>query len=432
MSSNSRPETACFPAAVKAQTVLCALLLANGLPTSAQTAQTVPPEPPQAISASEARPTLRMALDAAWARSLDGRTQADRRSELQARQAASGSWISASPSVLLANRSDRLNTNAGFSEWEAEAAFPMQWPKARNANLAALQTEADGFEINNRASRLQIAGEVREAAWVTLLAQLELDAAQRRHVDAAALAADVERRVKAGDLARIDLNAARDSEQQALSALARAEGETQRTRRLWRTMTGFAQLPADLYGISSPVFDTEQHPALQARQAAVALARARLSQANATARDAPELTFGITRERDVQGAAARNTARVGIKIPLVLGSLQQPRLTGAQSEIARAEAELALEREHLTAALADTQMALTQSRRIELIAAERARLVEDSFGLIEKSFRLGQIDLPARLRVQAERFDADLSLARARLETGRALSRLQQAQGLIP
>jgi len=68
----------------------------------------------------------------------------------------------------------------------------------------------------------------------------------------------------------------------------------------------------------------------------------------------------------------------------------------------------------------------------EQFSAERARFAADSLHLLEKAFRLGQIDLPTRLRAENESFDADLALSRARLETGRARSRHQQAYGLLP
>ena len=75
---------------------------------------------------------------------------------------------------------------------------------------------------------------------------------------------------------------------------------------------------------------------------------------------------------------------------------------------------------------------LEQARRIEQLAAERARLAADTQQLLAKAFRLGEIDLPTRLRTENDRFDAELALGRARLEAGRAISRLQQAYGLLP
>lgn len=49
-----------------------------------------------------------------------------------------------------------------------------------------------------------------------------------------------------------------------------------------------------------------------------------------------------------------------------------------------------------------------------------------------KSYRLGESDLPTRLRAETERFEAELAHARAQIETRRAISKLNQAHGLLP
>ena len=75
---------------------------------------------------------------------------------------------------------------------------------------------------------------------------------------------------------------------------------------------------------------------------------------------------------------------------------------------------------------------LDAARRAELLAADRARLSTEAQTLIGKSYRLGETDLPARLRADSERFDAELAHARARVDTRRAISKLNQAFGILP
>jgi len=291
---------------------------------------------------------------------------------------------------------------------------------------------ARAFHGGEAAQRLQIAGEVREALWQARLARSDADAARRRSADAAAFADDVARRVRAGDLARIDLNGALALQQQALAAEAQADGEALRAQRAWRALTGLEALPADVEAEPSSAVDDRAHAALRARRQAADAARAKLGLASASAWGAPELTLGVTRERDVIGAASVQTARIGVRIPFPLASQTRPREAGARAEIAQAEAELALARERLDADAEQARAELAQARRVEQFAAERARLAEDSHALVDKAFRLGQADLPTRLRAESERHDAQLAARRAGLETGRALSRLQQTHGVLP
>jgi len=64
--------------------------------------------------------------------------------------------------------------------------------------------------------------------------------------------------------------------------------------------------------------------------------------------------------------------------------------------------------------------------------ADRNIRLDEAQALIAKSYQLGESDLPARLRADNERFDADLALARARSDVQRAIARLNQSLGLLP
>ena len=69
----------------------------------------------------------------------------------------------------------------------------------------------------------------------------------------------------------------------------------------------------------------------------------------------------------------------------------------------------------------------------QLAAAERrAQLARESRGFFDKSFRLGETDLPTRLRIEAEAADAERQAARARIELAAAISAWRQALGLLP
>jgi hypothetical protein len=65
-------------------------------------------------------------------------------------------------------------------------------------------------------------------------------------------------------------------------------------------------------------------------------------------------------------------------------------------------------------------------------AERRARLAAELRGFIEKSFRAGESDLPARLRVELEAVEAERLAARARIDLAAAVSQLRQALGLLP
>ena len=65
-------------------------------------------------------------------------------------------------------------------------------------------------------------------------------------------------------------------------------------------------------------------------------------------------------------------------------------------------------------------------------ANRRAALARETRGFIEKSFRAGETDLPSRLRVELEAFEAERQSTLARLNVNQAISALNQALGLLP
>jgi len=52
--------------------------------------------------------------------------------------------------------------------------------------------------------------------------------------------------------------------------------------------------------------------------------------------------------------------------------------------------------------------------------------------LFDKSFRLGETDLPTRLRIEAEAVEAERQEARSRIELATAISAWRQSLGLLP
>ena len=95
-------------------------------------------------------------------------------------------------------------------------------------------------------------------------------------------------------------------------------------------------------------------------------------------------------------------------------------------------AQRAQERGRLTAGLEGARMRVEASRT-QLVAVERrAQLARESRGFFDKSFRLGETDLPTRLRIEAEAAEAERQAARTRIELAAAISAWRQALGLLP
>ncbi|GAB3478476.1 TolC family protein [Polaromonas eurypsychrophila] len=408
------------------------LLTAFAATASAQTLP-LPPPAPESSTAARGGPNLREALDSAWALSPAARSADSRRAQLQARERAASSWINGSPSAVLAQRSDRFSNNGGLREYEAELELPIWSPGVRGAaqhELAALRL---GFEPQQLLARLKLAAEVREAAANVAVALTERELAERKHSEALVLAKDVERRVKAGDSARVDGLQAQSLAQQAASGREQAQQALARLQNQWLSLTGMAAVPTldEPLRSANPIMGPD-HPALQAAQTRVQAAQASLELSETDKRDPMSVGVGITRERSAFGAASQNSLRLAIKIPFGTDNRNAPRIAAARAELDAAQAELDAAQRQIQGELASAITEINAARRTQASMSERARLSTEVQGLVAKSYRLGESDLPTRLRADSEKFEADLSLARARVGLQRAVSQLNQALGLLP
>ena len=393
-----------------------------------------------ALAQTTGQPTLRQALDAAWQLSANARAEGNRRSELAARDKAASSWISGEPVAVLAHRSNRLNTNTGFRENEAELELPLWNPGVRGAAQQDVSAQRAGFDAQLAMARLKLAGQLRELAANAATASIELEMAQRKLIDALALASDIERRVKAGENARVDVLQAQVVTEQARAAAAQAQGQLSRVQAHWRAATGLTPLaPTEEKSVQPTTLDTStppplpiDHPVFLQAQALVDTAKSKLALLEADKQSPMVLIAGAARDRASLGAQSDTKLRLALRIPLGGENRNAPRLAAARAELDVAQSDLDSIQRQLLAELSAAITDLRAATLAQSAAKQRAALSTDVQALIAKSWRLGDSDLPSRLRADNEKFEAVLLFARATVDVQRANAKLNQALGLLP
>lgn len=383
----------------------------------------------QTACAQSQPPSLAQAVDAAWALSTAARSQANRQVELEARQRASQALLAGPASITLSQQNDRFNARQGYRENEAELALPLWNPGVRQATARQIDADRNTLQTQAAATKLRLAGELRELLASAHLATVERDLAARKQADAAALLQDVQRRVQAGDSPRIDRLQAQATERQAAVQLAQAQSALAQLLAQWRVLTGLTQLaqPETSLGTALP-----EHPATLASQAQLASSQARLALTEADRRDPLELGLGVRNERDSTSSATQNSLRFALRIPFGGDNRNAPKLAAARAELDAAQAEFDAAQRQRQSDLATAQTAWHSAQAALALASERAALSSEAQALVAKAYRLGESDLPTRLRFEADKFDAELALARARIEAQRATARFNQANGLLP
>jgi outer membrane protein, heavy metal efflux system len=374
--------------------------------------------------------TVHDAFESAWRRQPAQHAQAARLAEIEGKRKAASALTPEPAALSIGQRTDRPGTNAGRREWEIEVAAPLWLAGQRERQRAVVDAESGSYDAAQALGKWRLAGEVREAWWQARLADAERGLATQRLDSAVALAADVARRVKAGDLAKVDANRAQAAQQAAQIAQGEADARAFRALQQFTALTGMATLPSA--GEPGAMQAAEVHPQRMAAQQQAALAKRRADYAGATRRDAPELSVGLTRERGSFEERFGNSVSLRLKVPFATDARNQPRMAAAAAVRAEAEAAQTLDEIRIDADIASARRAYAQAQTTVQLSASRLELARDTHQLLDRAFKLGELDLPARLLAEAERFEAERNLTRARLEAEHAISTLNQALGLLP
>ena len=381
---------------------------------------------------------LRQVFDAAWSRQPEALALQARRDAARAQQSAAKAWTPQPAALEVSNRTDRLGNNQGAREVEVGIAVPLWLPGERGRSAALADAEGAAIESRANAAQLRVAATVRDAWWQLQRARIEVATARAQLESTRLIAADVARRAKAGDLARADQHQADGVVAGGEAAVAQAEAGLALARQHLRALTGAAPaLSGADDSLAEPdpgasATEIEAHAALQELKDRAAVAQRSVELIATQSRANPELMLATTRDRGARGEASQQTITLGIRIPFGAGPRSDARSANARAEAMEIQAQLALERERLTAEREAARMRVEASRT-QLVAVERrAQLARESRGFFDKSFRLGETDLPTRLRIEAEAAEAERQAARTRIELAAAISAWRQALGLLP
>ena len=386
--------------------------------------------------------TIKQAFEAAWSRQPEAQSLAERREAAEARRQSADSWTAEPPALEVSAKTDQINKNQGSREYVAGVALPLWLPGERSRSGALADAESRATASRALAAQLRTAASVREAWWAWQRARVEKGLAQERLNGTHQLASDIARRVKAGDLARSDQHQADGAAATAEVTLAEANTALATATQQLRALIGMspssqgadiptAGEPAPTVPVDFAALDTS-HPAVIELLNRAEVARRGAELAEVQTRANPELTLATTRDRGVFGDPYQQTVTVGIRFPFGSESRNRAKAGLARAEAIEAEGQLRLERERLIADLEAARVRVESAQQQLTAADKRAQLARESRGFFEKSFRLGESDLPTRLRIELEAAEGERQAARARIDLAAAVSLLRQTLGLLP
>jgi cobalt-zinc-cadmium efflux system outer membrane protein len=384
--------------------------------------------------------SLKDVFDTAWQRQPEAHALLSRRDAAQA-QAKAASMLSPEPPALeISQRSDRMTGNSGAREAEVGFAVPIWLPGQRTASVDLAQAEISLLERKLPAAQLRLASAVRDAWWGWLRARVDAELASEQLAGAQGLAADVAKRTNAGDLAKSDQHQAEGAVAAAQAHAAQAQAASAAALAQVMALTGMTA-PADLAvntageptpGPTSGSGPSVGHPLLAELEDRITVAERTSQLIGTQVRSNPELTVATARQRGAYGERYGQTVLVGIRVPLGAGPRHDARLATAQAEAIEMQSQLILEKARIQADQLGAAARLSAARTQFDAVQRRARLANESRGFFDKSFKLGETDLPTRLRIEAEATEATRQAARSRIDLSSAISAWRQTLGLLP
>jgi outer membrane protein, heavy metal efflux system len=374
---------------------------------------------------------IRHVLESAWARNAEIAALTARRAEILARKQAAGRLTPGPPALGVGHFNDYVTGDNGYREYEVELGTPLWLPGEGTAIRRVTDAELVQLDAEMAVARLAVAGEVREAYWRYRLATGAIEVARRRLEAARALQSDLERQVRAGQVARDDLLLSVAETADARSILSIEEASATQARLSFQALTG-VEPPSDLAEPEVPAQADENHPRRIALRRAVDVTEATARLLKVQDRDNPEVALLGVVERELLNDPYDKRIGIRLVIPFATEGRNEPRRKANEVERIRALAELHASDYQIQAEVGKAEADLAAARERAVLAEERYRAFAERLDLVERSVRVGEGALVELVRARADLFEADVARLYGQIAVMQARSRLNQTLGLGP
>ena len=371
-------------------------------------------------------------LENTFARSPQQAKLLSQQSVLDARNQVASAMLPSTPSLTIGHQNDTVGSGRGEREWQAEVELPV-WRLNQRQNRIKVANAYQSNLINSQESlKLQVAGTLRDVLWDiafndnnVALASNKLEVSQR-------LQADVEKRFKAGELAKTDAIFAQQETLRAEKEKLRADAELMHARHRYYVLTGLREIPANIEEKQSNLEDYSQSPIWLEAQSKLGLAETERQLATIESRDNFQVLINARR---IQGGFDTTfNESVGLKIRIPFGGDARAATIKSASELnlGNALSEQETLRLSLETAMHEAEHNLSVSQAELGIANKQFDMAKESVRLAKKAFQLGETDLVSLLRVQAQTNEIERAFTSRQIQLQWDIARYNQAVGVLP
>lgn len=351
---------------------------------------------------------------------------------VNARKIMAKSWLPLAPSVGFSHQNDAWLSDRDEREWQAQMQIPIWLPGQREAR-SQVASLADNSLSQDQASLQQLAADLlRNAVWEIAMRRNELRLAESRRDTLRSIAEDVQKRFRAGEVARLEVMQTSQETLQAERLWITAQAELMHAQFRYQQLTGLNEMPARLEESLSSREGYTESPFWLAAQAKVKLAEGQRDLTMIEQRQNPTLTVNT---RTMQGgfdSKFNSSMGLYVNIPLQSEVQRAPLIANAEQNIGDARMQLETLRRQLENSLHEAEHNLHVSRQELAVIEQQQAIASENFALARKAYRLGELDLNQLLRLQLLAFEAERSLSSQQLQVQWNIAKYNQAVGVLP
>ncbi len=351
---------------------------------------------------------------------------------VSARKRVADAMLPAAPAVSLLHQNDIVGSGRGEREWQAALELPVWLPNQRNNRLKVADASQSSVSVSRDSLKLQVAGQLREALWDIAMNDELLALAVNKLELANKLQLDVEKRHRAGEMARTEVMLAQQETLRAEKEKLRAEAEVMHARHRYYLLTGLREIPTNYQEKQSLLEDYSQSSIWLEAQSKVGLAETERELVQVESHGNMQVLLNMRSSKGAFDNVANDSVGVQVRIPLGTEVSAAPVKAAAEQVLGSALSEREALRLALEAAMHEAEHNLTVSRAELVIAGKQYEIAKESARLAEKSFKLGESDLVSLLRVQAQSFEAERAFATRKIQVQWDTARYNQAVGVLP
>ena len=371
-------------------------------------------------------------LEKAYARTPMQASLQSRDVMVSAKNRIANAMLPSAPAVGIIHQNDAIGSGRGERDWQAELELPVWQPKQRDNRLKVAEAIQSSTSASRHSLKLQVAGQLREALWNIAANDNNLSLAINKLQVAKKLQSDVDKRYRAGELAKTDAMLAEQEVLRVEKEKVRAEAEVMHARHRYYLLTGLRELPASYEEKQSSLEDYSQSPIWLEAESKLGLAETERDLAQVESHENMRVLLNVRNSKGAFDTTDNNSVGVHVRVPFGSEASAAPIRAAAEMVVGNALTEREAMRFELEAAMHEAEHNLSVSRAELSIATKQHEIAKESLTLAQKAFQLGETDLVSLLRVQAQTFEVQRAFTTRQIQVQWDIARYNQTVGVLP